>query len=140
MGHTRGKLWTPEEDERILDLLAGGLSARQIAAEVGEVTRNAVIGRIMRAKALKDHGFAYKAGEQLRTRIETKRNIVIDMADAVPVAAKSLLDLRSDECKWPVSFDPEVVGNWWMCAHKQVKGHVYCAKHLRIKRRGPDYV
>ena len=40
--------WTDERVERLKELLLEGLSASQIAAELGEVTRNAVIGKLHR--------------------------------------------------------------------------------------------
>jgi hypothetical protein len=136
MGHTKGHLWTPEEDEQILDRLAKGLSAAQIAAELDGPTRNAVIGRIMRAKALRDHGFAYKAGEQLRTRIEAKANVIEDVVATLPQAGKILLNLRDGECKWPVAYDPDAVGGWWFCAKRAMPGRAYCQHHTKVKLRG----
>jgi hypothetical protein len=40
--------WTKEKDELIKKLWADGLSASQIAAEIGGVSRNAIIGRVHR--------------------------------------------------------------------------------------------
>ena len=40
--------WTDERVERLSKLWADGLSASQIAAELGNVTRNAVIGKVHR--------------------------------------------------------------------------------------------
>lgn len=40
--------WTDERVERLKTLWADGLSASQIAAELGNVTRNAVIGKVHR--------------------------------------------------------------------------------------------
>ncbi|WP_281409432.1 GcrA family cell cycle regulator, partial [Oharaeibacter diazotrophicus] len=40
--------WTDERVERLKTLWAEGLSASQIAAELGSVTRNAVIGKVHR--------------------------------------------------------------------------------------------
>lgn len=40
--------WTEERVERLKKLWSDGLSASQIAAELGEVTRNAVIGKVHR--------------------------------------------------------------------------------------------
>lgn len=40
--------WTPERVEMLTRLWAEGLSARQIAAKLGGVTRNAVIGKAHR--------------------------------------------------------------------------------------------
>jgi hypothetical protein len=140
MGHTRGHLWTPDEDQLILDYLAMGMSARQIADAIGGASRNAVIGRIMRAKELREQGFTYKAGEQLRTRIEVKKNVIVEAIEALPQHGKVLLHLGANECKWPVAYDPEVVGHYWFCAKPVQKGHIYCARHVKVKQRGANYV
>lgn len=42
--------WTPERVQQLRDLAARGFSASQIAAEMGYVTRNAVIGKAQRLK------------------------------------------------------------------------------------------
>ena len=140
MGHTRGHLWTADEDRQILDYLAMGYSARQIAAVMEGTTRNAVIGRILRAKALRAHGFAYRAGEALRNRIESKAKIETAAADPLPQHGKVLLHLGYSECKWPLAYDPDITGKWWFCACPVRPGEIYCDKHINIKRRGPNYV
>jgi GcrA cell cycle regulator len=40
--------WTDDRVEQLKKLWEGGLSASQIAAELGNVTRNAVIGKVHR--------------------------------------------------------------------------------------------
>ena len=52
--------WTAERVELLKKLWAEGLSASQIAARLGEVTRNAVIGKVHRL------GLAGRAGPQFR--------------------------------------------------------------------------
>ena len=42
--------WTDERVEQLKKLWADGLSASQIAAQIGGVTRNAVIGKVHRLK------------------------------------------------------------------------------------------
>lgn len=49
--------WTPELKDQVADMLHEGLSASQIAARIGDVTRNAVIGVVNRDKRLKEIGF-----------------------------------------------------------------------------------
>lgn len=43
-------LWTQADEDRLKDLADGTLSATEIAARLGGVSRNAVIGKIMRGK------------------------------------------------------------------------------------------
>src|SRR3981081_897803 len=46
-----GSFWTPERDKRLQKLEAAGLSAAQMADQLG-ATRNAVIGRSVRLRGL----------------------------------------------------------------------------------------
>lgn len=45
---------------------------------------------------------------------------------------KSCLELKTNECKYPVNFDPEVQGLWLFCAEATVPGEVYCKKHKAV--------
>jgi GcrA cell cycle regulator len=70
-----GLTWTDERVELLKKLWADGLSASQIAAEIGNVTRNAVIGKVHRlglsgrAKSTKP---ATSAPAQARSRKATR--------------------------------------------------------------------
>jgi len=58
-----GNTWTDERVELLKKLWADGLSASQIAAEIGGVTRNAVIGKVHRL-GLSGRGKTKSAGAQ----------------------------------------------------------------------------
>ena len=62
--------WTDERVERLKRLWAEGLSASQIAAQLGGVSRNAVIGKVHR---LNLPGRAKAGGSVSTTRTATKR-------------------------------------------------------------------
>lgn len=56
MSGSWGVPWTQERRQKVIDLAAQGYSAAQIAAELGDVTRNAVIGIIGRMNDSGRHG------------------------------------------------------------------------------------
>lgn len=58
------KNWTSEIRDDMAGMLKEGLSASQIAAKVGGVTRNAVIGIIHRDRRLREIGFKRRPGRQ----------------------------------------------------------------------------
>jgi hypothetical protein len=43
-----------------------------------------------------------------------------------------LKELRSDQCKWPVAEDAQVIGHYLFCARPTLSGEVYCRKHKAI--------
>ena len=47
--------WTDERVEQLKKLWSDGLSASQIAAELGGITRNAVIGKVHRLGLVRPH-------------------------------------------------------------------------------------
>lgn len=55
--------WTDEIKEQIAEMLREGLTASQIAARIGGVSRNAVIGVVHRDKRLKAIGFKRSMNE-----------------------------------------------------------------------------
>ena len=71
-----GVNWTDERVELLKKLWTDGLSASQIAAELGNVTRNAVIGKVHRlglSGRAKDKAAAAAAPPQGRPRSERAR-------------------------------------------------------------------
>ena len=78
--------WTPELKDQVADMLHEGLSASQIAARIGDVTRNAVIGVVNRDKRLKEIGFK-------RTKSEND-GTVTTRAKRISVAANRKKNVR----------------------------------------------
>lgn len=127
--------WTDDRVEMLKRLWADGLSASQIAVELGAVNRNAVIGKVHRLglsgrrkpRARQDD---YSAAEKIRRKVEAdqrraqtmRRNRASARADGpdipeefckpvieddfVPAdGGKTLLDLTNATCRWPIG-DP----------------------------------
>jgi GcrA cell cycle regulator len=155
-----GSGWTDERVERLKKLWGDGLSASQIAAELGGgVTRNAVIGKVHRL-GLSGRGKA-NAGAQPRPRKPTRapshpltmtgarpaavvpRAAVappVDEVDAVPTIPDEILvpvservtimELRESMCRWPIG-DP-TTPEFGFCGARAITGLPYCGHHCRI--------
>lgn len=109
--------WTDERIERLKALWDEGLSASQIAKELGEgVTRNAVIGKAHRL-GLKSRPSPVKSDKKPVKRAQTK-------SDKQPV---TLLDLTDRMCKWPIGHPGEP--GFHFCGKPVEPGMPYCAAH-----------
>jgi GcrA cell cycle regulator len=147
--------WTDERVELLKRLWAEGLSASQIAAELGGVTRNAVIGKVHR---LALSGRAKPAGTGIpRVRrakvarapraprpmtigntalklnaVPHVRRVLQPIEDiVVPIPLKiSILALSDRTCKWPIG-DPGDDG-FAFCGHGPREASPYCEYHARL--------
>ncbi len=109
--------WTDERIDRLRALWDKGLSASQIAKELGEgVTRNAVIGK------------AHRLGLKSRpSPVKTERNQVKKPVKKPVKKIVTLLDLTDRMCKWPIGHpgDPD----FQFCGRPAEPGMPYCAAH-----------
>lgn len=140
-----GAVWTPARIERMKQLWADGKSASQIAAELGGITRNAVIGKLNRENVPRR---APKAPRQPRARrlsptrkarfthaprpTPAPRPKPIPIEDmAVPVARMiPLLELTAEMCRFPIG-DPGEAG-FGFCGCRQFGDLPYCEYHARV--------
>ena len=147
--------WTDERVEQLKKLWEGGLSASQIAAELGNVTRNAVIGKVHRlglsgrakspTSAAPRPRKARPAQHMMRvTRPVARGNTALAHvfeveAEPDPIAHDnvvpmnqrlSLLELNEATCHWPIG-DPSNP-EFFFCGGKSLPGLPYCAHHSRI--------
>lgn len=144
--------WTDTRVELLKKLWGEGLSASQIATELGEVTRNAVIGKIHRLGLsgrvkISAHTRPPKAAKPKRET--TPRSVarasrpVDEVAETLPPAEEmtasgaqnlvgfsGLLQLTESTCRW-VTGD---VGQefFYFCGDRTKPGRPYCAYHARI--------
>ena len=136
--------WTTARVEILRKLWADGLSASQIAAQLGEVTRNAVIGKVHRL------GLAGRAtAERSPRRSSPRRNRAgrISMRkpvlrlwsypatpDGLPPAPAaqmlSVAQLTAATCHWPIG-DPRAPG-FGFCGRRKSTGIPYCEHHAAI--------
>jgi GcrA cell cycle regulator len=146
--------WTDERVEALKRLWAEGLSASQIATELGNITRNAVIGKVHRlglsgrakspSAAASRPRKARAASAMLRVSRSLRGNTALAHAyewdaeaepepldNVIPLGQRrSLLELTEDTCRWPIG-DP---GNpdFFFCGGPAVTSLPYCAYHSRI--------
>lgn len=148
--------WTDERVETLKKLWAEGLSASQIAAQLGGVTRNAVIGKVHRlnlsgrakpassaprprkARTSSPHRPArhYTAGNTaLKTHAHPAPRRLpspVPVEDiVVPISLNvKLMQLKDTMCKWPQG-DP-ASDDFHFCGHKTWNNLPYCEYHSRI--------
>jgi GcrA cell cycle regulator len=147
--------WTDERVETLKKLWADGLSASQIAAELGGVTRNAVIGKVHRlglsgrAKSpasTTPRPRKQRSGSQMLrvSRASLRGNTALARAyeldvesepelvdNVIPLGQRrSLLELTEDTCRWPIG-DPGAP-DFFFCGGQTVTNLPYCAYHSRV--------
>lgn len=147
--------WTDERVELLRKLWSDGLSASQIAGELGAVTRNAVIGKVHRlglSGRAKSTGAGVPRPRKSRSGLPMLRigrnalrgNTALAHAyeldtepepepidNVIPIAQRrTLLELNEQTCRWPVG-DPGN-GDFFFCGGNSVNGLPYCAYHARI--------
>lgn len=150
--------WDDNRIEQLKKLWADGLSASQIAAELGGVTRNAVIGKVHRlglsgraktkgvvAQRPRAKTVAAKPQVRMTTQVVARGNLaVVEMVDAVaqpmiqpresvviPMSKRiSIMELREGVCRWPMG-DP-LAAEFAYCGADCGVGKTYCDAHSRI--------
>ncbi len=152
--------WTEERVAVLSKLWAEGLSASQIAKQLGGVTRNAVIGKVHRlglSGRAKSNKTAQRAPRRANTKPHTARIRVSPQTPAtrepakpvrpIPVEAKplpngeyaSIMTITDHMCKWPIG-DPSK-SNFRFCGRASESGETYCKAHSQLayqpsRRRG----
>jgi GcrA cell cycle regulator len=145
--------WTEERVELLKKLWADGLSASQIAAELGGITRNAVIGKVHRlglsgrAKSPSSTAprprKARSSGHMLRvSRPQMRGNTALaydydvepepEMIEIPVEQRKTLLQLTEKTCRWPVGDPGSGGGDFYFCGGEVAPDLPYCTHHSRI--------
>lgn len=146
-------MWTEERVELLKKLWAEGLSASQVAKQLGGVTRNAVIGKIHRLglsgrattnRAPRARPSTPRAAAPRPQQPSTPRPVEVkeepampepDPQPLVPVEVTpgqlaTVLTLTEHTCKWPIG-DPGTDG-FHFCGHKADPSMPYCATHAKL--------
>lgn len=143
--------WTTERVEQLKSLWESGWSCSWIAAKIGGVSRNAVIGKVNRlGLPMRKTSFAYstvKPKKPKKPRVASrdngggvasailtklKRNLERDelptcrAADIVPLHLP-LTDLALHACHWPYGDGP-----FTFCGHQALHEKPYCRAHDRL--------
>jgi len=147
--------WTDERVELLRKLWSDGLSASQIAAELGGITRNAVIGKVHRlglsgrakstSSAAPRPRKARTASHMLRIgRPAIRGNTALAHAyeidaepepelidNIIPIGQRrGILELNEQTCHWPVG-DPGS-DEFFFCGGPTLAGLPYCSYHSRV--------
>jgi GcrA cell cycle regulator len=146
--------WTDERVETLKKLWLDGLSASQIAKQLGGVTRNAVIGKVHRlglsGRAAPSHPSrpAFKAPRPPRPiSMPTPRPRTVEARAPQPPAPRptpfvelpgtaTVLTLGAHMCKWPIG-DP-TSQDFTFCGRRAVDDGPYCADHARLAYAPPQ--
>ena len=153
--------WTDERVELLKKLWQDGLSASQIAAELGSVTRNAVIGKVHRlglsgrgqpTSTIKRQRRTTQATTMRRTRqtvsigslaLQTNIEAIAELEFrprrdvVVPIAKRLTIEkLTEHTCKWPIG-DPSHA-DFHFCGHDSLETGPYCEYHAGVAYQTPD--
>jgi GcrA cell cycle regulator len=149
--------WTEERVELLKKLWAEGLSASQIAARLGGVTRNAVIGKVHRLglsgratssrsssprprrthvpRAPRTPSLMY--GTRGANALKPQFDVDIDPAPqplqelVIPLHERaSIMTLKESMCRWPIG-DP-TDSEFHFCGRKKCGTMPYCEHHARM--------
>ena len=132
--------WTPERENKLKELWKKGHTASQIAALIGETTRNAVIGKAHRlnlaARAVsKKPSIATKAKKENYIEIKQEKlsrkarfkALLLDK-NFEPENPKKLEELTDETCKWPIGHPYEET--FYFCGRKPMEKFPYCKLHM----------
>ena len=153
-----GGTWTDERVELLKKLWSEGFSASQIAAEMGGVTRNAVIGKVHRL-GLSGRGKTSTPGAPrprkprpvgaplagartirgataLAPKFTPRPEIPAPEVDfdedvVIPFSERvTIMELREFMCRWPMG-DP-TKPDFRFCGGRAIGGMPYCTHHARV--------
>jgi GcrA cell cycle regulator len=141
--------WTDERVETLKKLWLDGLSASQIAKQLGGVTRNAVIGKVHRlglsgrATPSQPQRSTFKAPRAPRPAIAAapaprralESSSMPAQLPAQPLVPEepgtaTVLTLGAHMCKWPIG-DPASDG-FTFCGRRSDREGPYCNEHARV--------
>lgn len=119
--------WTDDRIEILRKLWDDGLSASQIAKELGEnVTRNAVIGKAHRL-GLKSRPSPVKKDAKKKAPAKPAVKKAPPKEKKIVGGKVSLLELTDRMCKWPIGHPGE--DDFHFCGKGSEAGMPYCAAH-----------
>ncbi len=152
--------WTDERVEMLKKLWNDGLSASQIAAEIGSVTRNAVIGKVHRlglsgrAKAPGNNAprprkatvprvpspaaasasaprTVHSLTPSFKPVITAETAPLVNPEITIPFSERvTIMELKENMCRWPLG-DP-TTAEFRFCGAKSESGVPYCTYHCHV--------
>ena len=143
------RTWTAECEKLLKTRWAEGKSATRIAAEIGGISRNSVIGKVHRlglsgrrktpAPSIRKPGHPRPPPPKPnRTDVTPFKgppklpDLPLPVVELVAPSESrcTLLDLTNSKCKWPIGTvgDPD----FHFCGGKSIEGLPYCGPHCRL--------
>ena len=132
--------WNEEKVKKLKELWGKGSTASQIAEIIGDISRNAVIGKAHRlnlSSKIKtrnasssqnfDNGSEENSSKQRKGRKSKFQSLIIEK-DFEPENPKKLEELDESSCKWPVGHPEEE--SFYFCGRSSLKDFSYCKLHL----------
>jgi GcrA cell cycle regulator len=133
--------WNAEKEKKLKELWTKGHTASQIAAILGETTRNAVIGKAHRlnleARAVSRKSNSHTNNKENNTTpiIKTQKlgrkarfkSLLLDK-NFEPKNPKTLEELTDETCRWPIGHPPEK--DFHFCGRKPLEKFPYCKLHV----------
>jgi len=129
--------WLPEQIAALRQFWREGQSTDEIARRLGTFTAKAV--------SLKAHGLGLprraepgppavkrSAGITLpaiRGSSKEERFLSVPLLWGPARENCSLIDLRPDQCRWPVGRNPDATPSTLFCGKKRMRGFPYCEQH-----------
>ena len=131
--------WDDEKVEKLKELW-GKKTASEIAQIIGNVSRNAIIGKAHRLnlsiklrsnKNVKNNYIKPKDNSEKQLLRKSKKSkfksLIIDK-NFEPENPKTLEELDENTCKWPIGHPNEI--NFYFCGRTSLKDFSYCKLHL----------
>ena len=109
--------WTKSKVDKLSSMWAKGVPAREIANKLGNVSRNAVIGKANRL------GLSKKVKEQ-QSIIGNKE---VNINSLIP---------NMKGCKWPIGHPGDE--DFYFCGKEVIPGKPYCGEHCLVAYRRKD--
>lgn len=140
--------WSEERVDALKKLWAEGLPASTIAAELGGITRSAVLGKVHRLGLSGRPKSPPPAPRRCRKRqLANARSVAPPITQPLPAAEIeiepnpaeniapigqrcTILDLTDSKCHWPIG-DPREA-DFGFCGGKALDGLPYCGRHARM--------
>ena len=131
-------VWTVDKIDKLRQLWGKGNTANQIAQIIGNVTRNAVIGKANRLNLSNksspkstinnSNNFYKKKPTNIPKEKKVKFKSLIIEKNFEPENPIQLEELNDNTCKWPTGHPNEP--NFYFCGRKSLKYFSYCKLHL----------
>ncbi len=126
--------WTDERVALLRKMWGEGKTAAEIASTLGNVTRNAVIGKAHRLKLSNRISPIQqnnkKPAAPVRTEPKVSSRKVVIREEDIQVKRIPLVELTPRQCRWPLG-DPKEA-DFTFCGSNIVAGLPYCSGHAKM--------